>query len=695
MPKIAIFRRALALGLCPLALAAPMAAHAEGAPKAASAGLNASGMDRSIRPGDDFYLFANGTWERETAIPADRASVGGFYIADQSTEKRITALVAGVVAGHPKPGSDAALIQDYYRAYLNTGAINAAGMAPVQGDLAAFAAIANKVDLSQVLGAQVRADVDPLNATDFQTENLFGLFITQSLNGTAVMPYVLQGGLGLPEREYYLSADPKMADIRTKYRAYIATILADAGLAATPADAEARAQKIYDLESKIAQAHESREQSEDFQHANAEWTRADFAAKAPGIDWEAFFTAAGLPHQDRFAAFHDQSIPRIAALVASEPLDVWKDWLAYHQVNQYASVLPTKIDDDRFAFYGEALQGVKVQRSRERRAIAALNGALGDALGRLYVGKYFPASDKARIQGMVSGIKEAFATRIARLDWMAPATKQEAIAKVRGIVVGVGYPDTWKDYSALKLSPDNAYANAKAAGLNEYHLQLAKIGKPLDRGEWWMNAQLVNAVNLPVQNALNFPAAILQKPFYDPAADAAFNYGAIGAVIGHEISHSFDNNGAAFDASGRPRDWWTPADMARFKQAGKALADQFSAYEPFPGLHVQGELTLGENIADVAGLAAALDAYHASLKGRPAPVINGMTGDQRFFLAFAQSWATKVREAALRAQIATDGHAPGQYRALTVRNVDDWYKAFNVKPGDKLYLPPTKRVKVW
>lgn len=695
MPKIADFRRALVLGLCPVALVAPMVAHGAGAPMAASVGLNTSGMDRSIRPGDDFYLFANGTWARETAIPADRASVGGFYIADQSTEKRITALVAEVVAGHPAPGSDAALIHDYYRAYLDTGAINALGMAPAQADLAAFAAIANKAELSRMLGAQVRADVDPLNATDFQTENLFGLFITQSLNGTAVMPYVLQGGLGLPEREYYLSADPKMADIRAKYRTYIATILTDAGLAATPADADARAQKIYDLEIKIAQAHESREQSEDFQHANAEWTRADFAAKAPGIDWDAFFTAAGLGQQDRFAAFHDQSIPRIAALVASEPLDVWKDWLAFHQVNQYASVLPTKIDDDRFAFYGEALQGVKVQRSRERRAIAALNGALGDALGRLYVAKYFPASDKARIQGMVSGIKQAFATRIANLDWMAPATKQEAIAKVRGIVVGVGYPDKWKDYSALKLSPDKAYANAKAAGLNEYHLQLAKIGKPLDRGEWWMNAQLVNAVNLPVQNALNFPAAILQKPFYDPAADAAFNYGAIGAVIGHEISHSFDNNGAAFDASGRLRDWWTSADMARFKQAGKALADQFSAYEPFPGLHVQGELTLGENIADVAGLAAALDAYHASLKGKPAPVVNGMTGDQRFFLAFAQSWATKAREAAMRAQIATDGHAPGQYRALTVRNVDDWYKAFNVKPGDKLYLPPAKRVKVW
>jgi predicted metalloendopeptidase len=646
MPKIGNYRRALALGLCPLALLLPFGAGG-GAPKLASAGVNTSGMDRSVRPGDDFYTFANGAWARETEIPADRASVGGFYIADQSTEKRSLHWWPTSWPGASATGQHGREDPRLLPRLSDTAAINAKGMAPVQGDLSRFAAIANKGELSRVLGEQIRADVDPLNATDFQTENLFGLFITQSLNGTAVMPYVLQGGLGLPEREYYLSSDAKMGDIRAKYRAYIATILTDAGLAATPADAEARAGRIFDLESKIAQAHESREQSEDFQHANAEWTRADFAKKAPGIDWDTFFTAAGLPHQINLPL---STISRSRALPRWSPRTAGcVEGLAGLSSGQpICLVLPTKIDDDRFAFYGAVLQGVKVQRSRERRAIAALNGALGDALGKLYVEKYFPASDKARIQAMVSGIKDAFAVRIGKLDWMAPATKKEAIAKVRGIVVGVGYPDHWKDYSALKLGTD-AYANAKAAGLNDYRQQLAKIGKPMDRGEWWMNAQLVNAVNLPVQNALNFPAAILQKPFYDPAADAAFNYGAIGAVIGHEISHSFDNNGAAFDASGRLRDWWTPADMARFKQAGKALADQFSAYEPYPGLHVQGELTLGENIADVAGLAAALGAYHASLKGKPAPVINGMTGDQRFFLAFAQSWATKAREAAARA----------------------------------------------
>lgn len=335
------------------------------------------------------------------------------------------------------------------------------------------------------------------------------------------------------------------------------------------------------------------------------------------------------------------------------------------------------------------------QRPRQKRAIRIVNALLGDALGKLYVDKYFPASSKSEIEAMVVNIKTAFARRIDMLAWMMPSTKKEALEKVRQIEVGVGYPDVWKDYSGYPLNPDTAYANVIAGEKVHYSQQIAKIGKPLDRREWWMNAQLVNAVNLPVQNALNFPAAILQRPFFDPKADAAFNYGAIGAVIGHEISHSFDNNGADFDANGKLRNWWTATDQAHFRKAGRALASQFDSYEPFPGLHVKGQLTLSENIADVAGLAAALDAYHASLKGKQPPVIEGYTGDQRFFIAYAQSWATKMRDEALRTRIATDGHAPELYRAQTVRNIDAWYRAFDVQPGDKLYLPPDKRVKVW
>jgi predicted metalloendopeptidase len=324
----------------------------------------------------------------------------------------------------------------------------------------------------------------------------------------------------------------------------------------------------------------------------------------------------------------------------------------------------------------------------------AVSGALQDAVGKAYVDKYFPASAKAEVQKMADEIKAAFASRVQAIDWLAPTTKQEALKKVETIVVGVGYPDRWRDYASLEIGND-AYANQKNAGLFEYHYQVAKIGKPMDRGEWWMPPQLVNAVNLPVQNALNFPAAILQRPFFDPKADAAFNYGAIGATIGHEISHSFDNNGALFDASGRLRNWWTPADFQRFEQAGRSLAAQFDEYEPLPGLHVNGKLTLGENIADVAGLTAAYDAYRRSLGGKEAPVIQGFSGDQRFFIAYAQSWASKMREATLRQRLATDGHAPDSFRALTVRNLGPWYAAFSVQPGQKLFLAPDARVLVW
>jgi predicted metalloendopeptidase len=664
---------------------------AEGQQQGTDIGINPSWMDKSVTPGDDFFSYADGSWVKSTQIPADRSRIGAFWIADQLREKNTRELFDGILKSNPTSGTDA-LIANYYKAYLNTDAIDRAGIAPAKADLDAIARIADKHQLSAAIGGTLRADTDPLNATNFHTENLFGIFVTQGLATPGEqLPYLMQGGLGLPDRDYYLSGDAKMADIRGKYKTYVATILQDAGYP----DPQGAAGRIMALETKIANAHEPREQSEDFKNGAQVWTRQQLEQKAPGIDWTALLNAAQLGGVQKFDAYHFASIPKLSALVASEPLQSWKDWLTFHTLNQQANVLPKPFRDASFAFNGTVLQGTPQQRPRDQLALNATSNAVQDAVGKAYVEKYFPASAKAEIEQMVSNLKAAFARRVQAIGWMSPSTKAEALKKVQNIVVGVGYPDTWRDYSGLQITPDNAYSNQKNADLWEYRHQIAKIGKPMDRHEWWMPPQLVNAINMPVQNALNFPAAILVKPFFDPNADAAFNYGAIGATIGHEISHSFDTGGALFDSTGAMRNWWTPADFKNFQAQADALAKQFDAYEALPGLHVNGKLTLNENIADVAGLGAAYEAYKASLNGKPPPVVDGLTGDQRFFLAFAQSWATKSRPEILRQIVLTNAHAPEQFRAQTVRNIDAWYSAFNVKPGQKLYLAPNQRVKIW
>ena len=687
-PLLLIFASALALSACNNSASQNAAQEQK---QGTDIGIDASWMDKSVIPGDDFFGYANGTWVKNTAIPADRSRIGGFYIADLQREKNTKELFDNILKSNPTSGTDA-LIANYYKAYLNTDAIDKAGLAPAKADMDAIGRIADKRQLSAAIGGTLRADTDPLNATNFQTQNLFGIFVTQGLNTPGEqLPYLMQGGIGLPDREYYLSADPKMAETRNKYKAYVQQILQLAGYA----DPQGAAGRIMDLETKIANAHEPIDQSQDFKNGAQVWTRQQLEQKAPGIDWGALLGAAGLGGAPKFDAYHFAAIPKLSALVASEPLQNWKDWLVFHALNEQANVLPKPFRDASFAFNGTALQGTPQQRPRDALALNATSGALQDAVGKAYVDKYFPASSKAEIQTMVDNLKAAFARRVQAIGWMSPQTKQEALKKVQGIIVGVGYPDTWRDYSGLQITADNAYANQKNVGLWEYRHQIAKIGKPMDRHEWWMPPQLVNAVNLPVQNALNFPAAILVKPFFDPNADAAFNYGAIGATIGHEISHSFDTGGALFDAVGAMRNWWTPADFKSFQTQANELANQFDQYEALPGLHVKGKQTLNENIADVAGLGAAYEAYKASLKGKPAPVINGLTGDQRFFLAFAQSWAVKSRPETLRRIVLTNEHAPEQFRALTVRNLDAWYPAFNVKPGQKLYLAPDKRVKIW
>ena len=652
------------------------------------AGIDHSAVDASVKPGDDFEQYANGSWRRRTEIPADRSSTGVFLSVSQLAEARNAEIVASAASAGP----DGRRIADYYAGYMDTAGIEARGLAPLQGELGAIGGLRDKAALSRMLGGNVRVDVDPLNATDFQTGNILGLFVSQALDQpTKTVPYVLQGGLGLPDRDYYLSDKPDMREIRAAYQAYVAQVFTLAGFS----DPARRAASVIELETKMAGAHADIVESQDAHKADNPWAAADFARKAPGIDWKGFWAAAGLGRQRDFVVWHPRAVAGLSALVAREPLPVWQDWLRFHRISEVSAVLPRAYDEASFAFYGKTLTGTPQQRPRDRRALAATNAALGDAIGKIYVARYFPASSKANIQTMVAGILKAFDTRVAALDWMAPATKAEARRKIETTYVGVGYPETWDDYGSLVVRADDPVGNLRRAQLAETRRQLAKIGRPVDRHEWWMTPQTVNAVNLPLQNALNFPAAILEAPFYDPNRDAAANYGAIGATIGHEVSHGFDNLGADFDHEGRLRNWWTPADLARFEAQGQALVTQYDGYEALPGLHVNGKQTLGENIADVAGLTAALDAYHASLGGRPAPVIDGMTGDQRLFLAFAQTWAGKYRDRALRGAVATDVHAPGRFRAQTVRNLDAWYAAFGVKPGDALYLAPDSRVRIW
>ncbi len=699
-PRLLLLTAALsvALGACDRTPETPApAAQTPAAPAPTAtptAGIDLAGIDTSVAPGDDFDAYANGAWSKTAQIPDDRSSTGVFLTVFQKAEQRNAELVQGLAKSNPAAGSNERRIADYYTAFMDEAGIEQRGLAPLQPKLDEVAAINDTAALSRYIGGSVRSDTDPLNATNYATENVFGLFVAQGLEDPSKnVAYLMQGGLGMPDREYYLSSDKEMAGNRDAYRGYIANLLKTAG--ASEADAARQAKAIFDLEMKIARAHATIVDSQDVHKANNPWETAKLGATAPGIDWPAFLDAAGLKDQTTLVAWQPEAIRKLSALVASEPLQTWKDYLRFHALNHSASLLPKAYADLSFDFYGKTLQGTPKQRDRWKRALGSIDASLGDALGQLYVQKYFPATSKAQVEGMVQNILAAFRDGIDQLEWMTPATKEKAKAKAATMRVSVGYPETWRDYSGLEIKADDPLGNRLRAEEYEYRHQLAKLGKTPDRGEWWMLAQEVNAVQLPLQNAMNFPAAILEAPFFDPNADAAANYGAIGAVIGHEVSHGFDNMGAEFDDQGRLRNWWTPEDAAHFKAVGDRLVAQYNAYEPLPGLHINGQQTLGENIADVAGLQAAYQAYRKSLGGKEAPVIDGLTGDQRFFIAYAQAWRTKTRDAALRAQVIGDGHAPGRYRAQTVRNIDAWYQAFPAKAGEKLYLEPKDRVKIW
>jgi putative endopeptidase len=674
------------------ALARDTSPHPRPKPEVGTFGFDVEGMDRSVAPGDDFVRYAVGKWIDTTQIPPDRSSWGSVAIIHRETSARVRALIEEVAKTRSREGSDNRRIGDYFTSFMDAARIERLGSSPLMPELHAIAAIESHRDLSAALGGSIRSDVDVLNLGVFYTPRIMSLWVAEDLDdSTRYRPYLMQGGLGMPDREYFLGSSPHYAELRTRYAAHIANMLRLAGFTAP----QMRAARVMALETAIAKAHVPVGDTIDVTKANTVWMRSELAAKAPGLDWSAFLTAAGLNGLPRFGAWQPSALAGISRLTASEPLQTWKDYLAFHATENAAPFLPKAFADEHFAFNGHAVSGTPQQQERWKLGVDHTSEALGQAIGKLYVKRYFPPAAKAQAEGMANNVLKAFAARLDRLVWMGTETKAHAKKKLANFRVMVGYPDRWRDYSGLEILRGDAYGNWARAGLFEYRRNVAKLGRPVDCGEWFMTPQTVNALFAPSQNSITLPAAILAPTFFDPNADAAVNYGALGAGLGHEVTHGFDDNGALFDANGNLRNWWTRADMEHFKTEAKKLADQYSTYEPLPGLHIDGEQTSTENIADLGGLATAWDAYELSLQGRPARNIEGFTPKQRFFLGFAQNYRAAFRPAALRKQIVTDVLTPAPYRVLTVRNLDAWYSAFDVRQGQKLYLAPARRVKIW
>jgi len=655
-------------------------------------GIRIHNMDTSVAPGDNFFRYANGAFLSKTEIPADRTSMSGFSLLTDTVNKRVAAIVEEIRGTQSASNPDSRKVADLYASYMDTGKIDANGMTALKPRLAALAAIHTRRDLAAALGETLRADVDALNNTNFHTANLFGIWVAPGFRDPDhYTAYFMQGGLQLPDRAYYLTDSPRMKEIRNAYLKHIAAMLTLTGLD----NVEARAAGILALETAIAQRHLTLAENEDIRKANNVWAASDFAKNAPGLDWSTYFAAADLAKQSEFIVWQPSAVTAEASLVAETPVDTWKDYLVFHMIEQYSAGTSTAAADERFNFAGKVLTGAQQQRPREQRAVLLVSSTLGDAVGRAYAERYFTLTDKAKVEAMVKNLLIAFRARLQKLTWMSADTRAEALRKLDTLQIGIGYSGKWRSYDGLVIKSDDLFGNLWRASLFDYHYAISRIGKPTDRKEWVMTPQTVNAVNLPLDNGLNFPAAIFGPPFFDPRATDAVNYGAIGTIIGHEISHTFDSEGATFDSRGQVRNWWTDADRAHFDASIEALAKQYDTYAPFPDLHLNGHQTLGENIADLAGLTASHDAWVASLNGQPAPVVGGLTGEQQFFLGFAQSEVGKAREPALRQQVLTDPHSPGEYRADTVRNLDAWYAAFDVKPGQALYLPPSDRVHIW
>ena len=658
--------------------AAPMAPASADKPQIGTFGFDMAGRDLSVAPGTDFFDHADGTWYKDTQIPADRSSYGMFHVLQDLSLSR----TRGILDDAAKTPGDR--VGDYYASFMDEATVNAKGLTPIRPWLAAITAAPDRDALLLEMATLQRHGVG----------GMIGMGVRQ--DDKSPETYVAsfeQGGLGLPDRDFYLKPDPKLAALRTAYEVYLAQMLTLSGGDAS--QAASRAAAVMAFETGIAKAHWDSVRNRDADQTYNRWTAADFTTKAPGMPWARYMTALGVAGRPYYLVAQPSAVAGEATLFAAAPLPMLRDYAVLKVMRTYAPYLPSDVDKANFAFYGTQLSGTPEQQVRWKRGVSATSSALGEAIGQVYVAKYFPPEAKAAADQLVANVIAAMGNRLRNLEWMAPETKVKALAKLAAFTPKIGYPTKWRDYSALVVTRGDLVGNVARADAFDYDRGLKKLGSPLDRAEWFMTPMTINAYANPTMNEIVFPAAILQPPFFDPKADAAINYGGIGAVIGHEISHHFDDQGRKYDLTGKLGNWWTPQDVARFKTFTDALVKQYDGYQPLPGQNIQGGLTLGENIADLAGLTVALDAYHKSLNGQPAPVIDGLTGDQRFYYGWAQVWRTKYREPALRQALLSDPHSPGHYRALTTRNLDPWYAAFEVKPGQAMYLAPDARVRIW
>jgi putative endopeptidase len=659
--------------LPPAAVSTPEASAAR--PEYGTFGFDTAGMDKTLVPGNDFFDYANGTWLKNTPMPADKARYGMFNVLDDLSKTR----TRGIIEEQTKnPNSK---IGNAYLSFMDEAGVEAKGLKPFEPWLNQVRSVKTKAAL-----AKLYADADRLSIPI-----PFRMFIGQDRKASDRYALnVIQGGIGMPDRDYYLSTDPKQVDTKAKYLQHMTNMLTLAG----EPNAAARAQAILDFETKVAQVQWTRAESRDANKTYNKMTIAQVRKFAPGIDFPLLLKDAGT-NVGYVVVAQPSAFKGISSLIGSTPLPVLRDQMLVRSLDSYASYLPKKFDQENFAFYGTVLSGTPQQEPRWRRAVDFTVGTMGDDVSRLYVARYFPPETKAAADKLVHNLIAAMDRRIDTLDWMSSATKAKAHAKLAAFTPQIGYPTKWRDMSGLAVDRDDLLGNAMRSARFEYAYQVGKLGGPIRRWEWGMRPMTINAYSSPTMVEIVFPAAILQPPFFDPNADPAVNYGGIGAVIGHEMSHQFDDQGAKYDLHGNLVDWWTPADAKNFQSRLDQYERQINSYEPLPGMHVNGKLTMGENVADLAGLTVAHDAYLASLNGAPPPVIDGMTADQRFYLGWAQVWRCKDREPALRQQLLTDPHSPCPVRTDVVRNMDPWYAAFGVKPGQTLYLAPADRVRIW